>query len=308
MWLDGLILLLIGALAWSGSRRGATVAGIQLVGLPLAYAGALAAAWAFGPALAEELELSELAGGVAAGTLGLLLVQAFVLLATRAARVPADELEPTSQALGALCGALRGALFALPILWLAGLAEGARVSGVRPELPDLSGAQLPALGSGVLGAGAKVVIDDREPGGRLAVRFVSRPAETLEGLQHVVSDARFVRLQRDAGFWQEVEQGSVNAALARPAARELVNDRRFRTRLAELGVVTAEAAGNARLFEAELSLALAQVGPRLRAVRNDPALAELLADPEVRASLQSGNTLALLRDPRFRALVSRAAQ
>jgi hypothetical protein len=86
-----------------------------------------------------------------------------------------------------------------------------------------------------------------------------------------------------------------------------VNDRAFRARLGEVGVVSPDAVQNARGFEAELSLALAELGPRLEAVRNDPALDELLADPEVRASLQSGNTLALLGDPRFRALVSRAS-
>ena len=57
-------------------------------------------------------------------------------------------------------GAARGALFALPLLWLAGLSEGARVAGVRPELPDLSGARLPALGTGVLGSGAEALLGD----------------------------------------------------------------------------------------------------------------------------------------------------
>ncbi|MGH7287011.1 MAG: hypothetical protein ACREI8_03215, partial [Myxococcota bacterium] len=94
---------------------------------------------------------------------------------------------------------------------------------------------------------------------------------------------------------------------ARPAARELVEDRAFRGRLGKLGVVSPEAAASPRGFESELSLALSELGPRLANIRSDPALAELLADPEVRASLQSGNHLALLRDSRFRALVSKAS-
>jgi hypothetical protein len=182
------------------------------------------------------------------------------------------------------------------------------VAGVRPELPDLSGAQLTALGSGVLGAGAGAVLDESAPGGRMAVRFVSHPAETLEALQQAVSDPRVVSLQRDAAFWRDVERGAVRTALAKPTARALVNDRAFRAQLGDVGVVSPEAVKNARSFESELSLALAELGPRLEAVRNDPALEELLADPEVRASLQSGNSLALLRDPRFRALVSRASR
>jgi hypothetical protein len=308
MWVDGLVLLLIALLTWFGARRGAAVAGVQLVGLPLAYGGAAGGAFAFGPALAAELGWSEAVGTLAAGSAGLVLVQLLVSALTRVLRKPREELAPSSQAVGAVFGALRGALFALPLLWLAGFAEGARVTGVRPELPDMSGAMLPALGSGVLGAGAEQLLDTREPGPRVAVHLVKQPAATLEAFQGVVSDPRVVNLQRDGSFWRDVERGAVNAALAKPAARALVNDRRFRVKLRDAGVVSDEAVKDARHFELELALALAEIGPRLESVRNDPALEELLADPEVRASLQSGNTLALLRDPRFRALVSRASR
>ncbi len=307
MWVDALVLALIGILAWSGARRGAAVAGLQLVGLPLAYAGAASAGFAFGPPLAQELGWAAAAGTLVAGSAGLVGVQLCVSALTRALCARGEEPEGASQAAGALFGALRGALFALPLLWLASLAEGARSAGVRPELPDLSGAQLPALGTDVLGAGADAVLDARAPGGRLATHFVRRPAETLEALQQVVSDPRVIRLQRDGSFWQDVERGALRAALARPAARELVEDRAFRARLGKLGVVSPEAVESPRSFESELSLALSEIGPRLEAIRNDPALAELLADPEVRARLQNGNHLALLGDPRFRALVSKAS-
>jgi hypothetical protein len=308
MWVDALVLALIAVLAWAGARRGAAVAGVQLAGLPLAYAGAVGAAFAFGPPLAREAGWSEGATSLAAGTAGLVGVQLFVSAVARALRERSEDLGGSSQAVGAVFGALRGALFALPLLWLAGLSEGARLAGVRPELPDLSSAQLPALGSGVLGAGAGALLDESAPGGRVAVQFVSHPAETLEALQHVVSDPRVVSLQRDAGFWRDVERGALRAALAKPSARALVNDRAFRARLGDVGVVSPAAVANPRSFESELTVALAELGPRLEAVRNDPALDELLADPEVRASLQSGNSLALLRDARFRALVSRASR
>ncbi len=308
MWVDALVLALIACLAWAGARRGAAVAGVQLVGLPLAYAGAVGGAFAFGPALAEELGWAEAVGTLVAGTAGLVGVQLFVSALTRALRDREEDPAGASQALGAVFGALRGALFALPLLWLAGLSEGARLAGVRPELPDLSSARLPALGTDVLGSGAEALLDEKAAGGRVAVRLVSRPAETLEALQQVVSDPRVVTLQRDAAFWQDVERGAVRAALAKPSARALVNDPGFRARLGSVGVVSADAVRDPHHFETELSLALAELGPRLEAVRNDPALDELLADPAVRESLQRGNTLALLGDPRFRALVSRATR
>jgi hypothetical protein len=160
----------------------------------------------------------------------------------------------------------------------------------------------------VLGAAADAVVDVRAPGGRMAVQLAARPGEALAALQAVVADPRSVELQRDASFWQEVERGAVATALARPAARALVNDRAFRARLATIGAVSPEARSQARLFEVELAAALAEIGPRLSAIRSDPAFAALRDDPALRASLQSGNTLALLGDPRFRALVSRATR
>jgi hypothetical protein len=307
MWLDLSILALIAFLAGFGARSGAAVAGLRLAALPLAYAGAIAAAWAFGPALASELGWREPAGALAAGTVGPVVVQLLLGLGTRALRNESSP-PPASQALGAVFGALRGALFALPILWLAGLSEGARLAGVRPDLPDLSAARLPALGGEVLGAGARLAVAEDTAGGRFAVGMVARPAATLEALQKVVQDQRVLTLQRDGLFWQDIERGAVTAALARPASRALVADRAFRARLAEIGAVSPEAARDARLFQTELAIALADIGPRLEGVRNDPALAALLEDPQVRASLQSGNTLALLNDERFRALVARATR
>jgi hypothetical protein len=307
MWLDLAILALIAFLAGFGARSGAPVAGLRLAALPLAYAGAIGAGWAFGPALGAQLGWSEAAGAIAAATAGFLGVSLGISLATRWLRKDTTP-EPASQALGAVFGALRGALFALPILWLAGLAEGARVSGVQPELPDLSGAHLPALGGEVLGAGARPFVDTETAGGRFALGMVARPTATVAALQKVVQDPRVTALQRDAQFWYDVERGAVTAALARPSARALAGDQRFRARVAELGAVSPEAGKDPRRFQTELAIALADLGPRLRAVKEDPALSELLEDPELMASIENGNTLALLTDPRFRALVSRAAR
>ena len=308
MWLDALMLALIAWLAWAGARAGPGVAALRLLGLPLAYAGALAAGYAFGPALSRELGFSPLAATLGASSAGLLGVQVSMHLLTRAVRERAEAKSAASQALGAVLGALRGGLYALPILWLGGLAEGARTSGLRPELPDLSSASLPQLSTRVLGAGASAVVDARAPGGRMAVQLATRPGEALAALQQVVADPRSVELQRDASFWRDVERGAVATALARPAARALVNDRVFRTRLATIGVVSPEAGRQSRIFELELAAALTEIGPRLSAIRSDPAFAALRDDPALRASLQSGNTLAVLRDPRFRALFSRATR
>ena len=162
-------------LGW-GARAGPGVAALRLLGLPLAYAAALAAGYAFGPALTRELGWSSLAATLAAGSAGLLGVQVSMHLLTRAARERADEPTVASQALGAVLGGLRGALYVLPILWLGGLAEGARTSGLRPELPDLSSARLPQLATRAIGAGAGAVVDARAPGGAWRSSWPHTPA------------------------------------------------------------------------------------------------------------------------------------
>src|SRR5262245_23526162 len=126
MWLDAAVLALIAWLGWAGARAGAEVAGVRLLGLPLAYAGALGAGYAFGPALARELGLSRLAASLAASSVGFAAVLLALHLVLRAVRERCDAPSARGQALGALFGALRGALLALPLLWLGGLAEGAR--------------------------------------------------------------------------------------------------------------------------------------------------------------------------------------
>lgn len=306
MWLDAGVVVLIAFLAGFGARAGAKVAGVRLVSLPLAYGGGVAAAWAFGPALGREAGWSDTTGALVAGTAGFLSIHLLLSLAARTLRSEFTP-PPASQALGALFGALRGALFALPLLWLAGLAEGARLT-VQPALPDLSGARLPALGGEVLGAGARLAAGEETAGGRFAVGIASRPAETLGALHEVVQDQRVIALQRDARFWQDVERGAVASALSRPVTRALVADRAFRRRLAELGAVSPEAAEDPRRFQTELAAALTEVGPRLETVRNDPALVSFLEDPAVQANIANGNTLALLADARLRAVVARATR
>jgi hypothetical protein len=306
MWLDALMLALIAWLAWAGARAGPGVAALRLLGLPLAYAGALGAGYAFGPALARELGISPLAATLGASSAGLLGVQLSMRLLTRAARERAETPSPLSQGLGAVLGALRGALLALPILWLGGLAEGARTSGIRPELPDLSSASLPALSTRVLGAAADAVVDARAPGGRMAVQLAARPGEALAALQvwWPIRAASSCSATRASGATSTRRGGD---GARSPAARALVNDRAFRTRLATIGGCRPRPLAS-RAVRAELAAALSEIGPRLTAIRSDPAFAALRDDPALCVSLQGGDTLALLRDPRFRALVSRATR
>src|SRR5262249_43489856 len=157
----------------------------------------------------------------------------------------------------------------------------------------LSGAQLPALASSVVGAGAAHFFDQREPGGRISLGLVRHPGESLGALRSLLADPHLTELERDAAFWADVERGAVASAMARPSLRTLVNDRSFRTRLATLGAISESAAREPSQLETELAVALAEVGPRLQELKSDPALASLLDDPQVRTRLSSGNSISL---------------
>lgn len=308
MWLDALILILVAALAFGGFRRGGVEAGVRLAGLPLAYGAAALAFLHGGTAAAAPFGAPGWVGGPISGTLAFIIVHAGVGMAALAIRQRTEWISQPSRFAGLCLGAARGLIFALPLLWLANFAEGARVSGLRPDLPDLSGALLPSVTEPAFQAGSAVLVDESDASSRMTARMVSQPGVVLGAAQGILSDARMRTLQADAGFWADVERGAVTSAMRRPTFRELARDGAFRRNLGSLGLISADAVGDPRIFELELAQVLSDVGPRLSAVRNDPEFQKLMNDPELRRRLQQGETVALLGHPGFRAMLARASE
>ena len=306
MWLDALLVALVAALAFGGFRRGGLEAGIRFVGLPLAYGGAVFAAIHGGGTAAARLGASPWVGWLAAGTLAFVLVHAGVGIAALYVRRNTEWISQPSRIAGACFGASRAIVFAIPILWMANFAEGARASGAGLDLPDLSGALLPTASQPVFEAGSEALLDQADPSSRLAARFVASPGVALASAQQVLRDPRIRTLQSDAGFWADVERGAVSHAMRRPTFRELARDPAFRRNLGDFGLISQNAVQDAGEFERELAQVLSQVAPRIAAIRNDPAFDELMRDPELRRRLQEGEAMALLGHPGFRALLTRA--
>jgi uncharacterized membrane protein required for colicin V production len=309
MALDLIVLAFLGTLAFLGARRGGVESGLRLMGLPIAYACAVLAGQLGGPALAERLGTAAWMGSVGAGAIGFMAVQALVEVLARTARrrADADSLSDVSRLFGALFGIARAALLLLPLLWLASFAEGARRSGVRPDLPDLSGARASQISQAVVAAGTAQLAANGDRSDRMTARVLADPGESVAALNEIVSDPRMRVLQSDQGFWLDVEGGNVESALARPTFIDLARDAEVRGRLAKLGLIAPNSAVDAQQFRDEMASVMAEVGPRLRAIRNDPALEELMSDPAMRERIQSGDTLALLTDPRIQALVARTS-
>jgi hypothetical protein len=309
MWLDLLVIALVLLFGWLGARGGPLQAGLRLAAIPLAYGAAFAVSVFFGAGLASRLALPELAGQVLAGSGAFLLVYGVLsALAGGAGRRAREEgVPPLGQLAGGGLGALRAAVLLIPILWVANLAEGARLSGVGEGLPDLSTSQLLEAPSGLLEAGASATLGQGAEG-RMAQRWLAHPGATLHAMNDLLEDPNLRILQSDQGFWRDLEEGRVTNAIARPTWRQLASDASFRQRLGSLGFVSQEAVTDEPRFQAELTQTLADVGERLGRVRSDPQLGELLEDPEVQRQLQEGDTLALLADPRFQQIVARVTE
>jgi hypothetical protein len=308
VWFDLIAIALLVALALSGLRGGGVDGALRFLGLPAAYGAAAFASLALGPIVAEAAGLAGWLAALGCGSAAFVATYAGVGVAASRARREAREegLSRGSQLAGGLFGVARGLLLLLPIVWVANLAEGARLSGVELAMPDLSGAQLPAAGGRVIASGAQALVDEAEPGGRVTVAMLARPGDSVLAFQELLSDPQLRILQGDPGFWRDVERGAVSSAMARPTFQELSRNPALRGRMAQLGLVSAAAASDPRVFEQETGAVLAELGPRLRRVRNDPALERLLADPGVQRSLEQGDAVALLTHPEFRALVARA--
>jgi hypothetical protein len=148
-------------------------------------------------------------------------------------------------------------------------------------------------------------VDTSEPAARFTTRFAAHPADSAAELQSIFDDPAFARLREDERFWNDVEDGNLDAALRRSSFFNVAGDAQLRRKAANLGLVSEEAALDADRFRQSVAQVLEEIGPRLRGLHRDPAVQELLADPAVVAMLENGDTLGLLAHPKFRELVSR---
>lgn len=311
---DLVALALLAGCALLGAWRGAWAAGTALAALAGGYAAAVAGALALGPAVAEAFEMPALLGGAAAGTAAFLAAALAIGLAGRALRRAADGrrgAQPRSsldRTLGAVLGAGRGAVLVLLLgvaaIWL----DAARDLSQPSSSPSLAvDTPLRALTRSALGRIAAAAGGDATgPGGALATRVMTHPAESLAALRRVAEHPALAALADDPGFWSEIEAGRPDFALARPSFQALAWDPALREDLAAAGAIDPAAAGDATRFRAAVRPVLLELGPRVAALRRDPELLALSGDPTLADALARRDVLALLAHPGFQRVVSRA--
>jgi uncharacterized membrane protein required for colicin V production len=312
--LDALALGLLVLFAALGARRGALASAGALLALLGGYAAAILAAIRLGPETANALGVPSPLGGVAAGTVAFLVVAFAIGVLVGALRRAADARRGDATRTfadrlgGALFGLARGGLAVLVLgllaLWLdaaRALATDAPVASVPPQETPLRVATRAAIETGM-----QVALPPDARGEAVAVRVLTRPAETLGALRSMAEHPQLPALIEDAAFWSDVESRQVERALARPSLRRLAEDVAFREALGAAGVIDPADARDPARFRAALGRVLTEAGPRIARLRSDPELLRLAEDPQIAAALERGDVFSLMMHPTLRQLAARA--
>jgi uncharacterized membrane protein required for colicin V production len=309
MWLNAIAALVLVAGIAAGAWSGALATGLRIATLVLAYGLAAVLGPVFAPAFAARLGSGDLIATLASGSVVFAVAYPVLGIAAHFARRlgPRENVgrSPRDRFLGACFGALRGAVFAMMLVYLAMWFDALRTTGTAQVLPEIGDSVAADLTGGVVEGVLASAVDTTDPAARFVMRFAARPAAAAGDLQGMLGDPSFVRLRSDARFWNDIEDGNVQTALQRSSFAGLAEDAQLRQKAAQLGLVSDDAAHDADAFRKSIAQVLNEIGPRLRGLRRDPSVKELLADPGVVAKLQSGDTIGLLAHPKFRELAAR---
>ncbi len=303
-----------------GLWRGVLASGAGLVSLLFAYSAAALGAQSLGGVLSERFALPSIVSTMLAGSAlfaGTYLLCSLLTSALKAwdrgrragaPRSGADRLG------GAFFGLLRGGLIVLLLSVLATWLDAAKDLGVLPAsaaTPEVEGSRVSeAAGKIIEGVVEKALAhSDAEiaPAARMMVRIATRPGPTIQGMQGLLDDDRVRGLQNDKLFWTLVENGAGERAINQASFYGIVQDPQLRGQMADLGLVSPEAALDPGLFRRSMADMLSELGPRIKGLRNDPEVQRLARDPEIMSLLQSGDTLALIAHPDIQKLASRVA-
>ena len=312
MWLNVIALLLLGFFAGVGALRGALASGMSLLSLAVAYATGFWAAPAYGDRVAQALGTPTWLGFPLAGSLGFL--GAFIAMGIlsgvlrRMQKRRRRGLPRTrgDRFFGGVFGMVRGSLVVLLLSYLALWIDALGSTGTLEGLPELGDSVATDVAASLVKVGVETAMgQEAGSAGRALAQMVSRPADSIQGLQHILAHPGVEELRADRAFWTYVEVGAVDVAMNQTSFLRIVHDESLRLDMAALGLVSSEAAADPQSFRAEMGEVLREVAPRIKGLRDDPAIQALMQDPEVVALVNSGDHLALMSHPRFLAVVSR---
>jgi membrane protein required for colicin V production len=304
MIVDLIALGILSAFVLVGLLRGGLASGAGLVNLAGAYGAAVLSAQHLGPKVSQQLELPALAGLAVAGMVAFFVASVLLGVVTAGLKRWAKQRRGDAarsaldRGLGGMFGALRGVLVVMLLAWLALWIDAARDNGAFSGMegaPQTEDSLVARATEAVVETGLESALSDSGRGGKVMARLVARPSRALQGVQSLLDDPRIRALQSDRYFWTLVENGALDRAMNRRSFQDVLHDDQLRGQLAELGLITPEAAKDSTAFRQAASQALDEVGPRLKSLTSDSDFQRLAADPELGAMLQSGDTMGLLK-------------
>jgi membrane protein required for colicin V production len=316
MVVDLIALGILAVFVLIGLLRGGLASGAGLATLAASYVAAVLSAQHLGPKAGEQLGLPALVGPPLAGIVAFFAVSVCLGVLTAALKRRAKRRRgdaPRSaldRGLGGAFGALRGVLVVMLLAWLAVWVDAARDNGALSGLegaPETEKSLVAGATEALVEKGVASALADSGSGGKLVARLVARPGTSLQGLQSLLDDSRIRALQNDTFFWTLVQSGDLERAMNRRSFQDIVHDDELRRRLADLGLISADAAKDATVFREAASNVLDEVGPRLKNLTSDPELQRLAADPELGNMLQSGDTIGLLGHDGIQKLLARVS-
>lgn len=324
MILDQVALGILAFFVLVGLFRGALASALGIVSLVGSYAVALlAGSWLGGPA-AAAIGLSPLLGAPVAGAAAFLVASLGMgVVSRRLVRRRREALETASPPVRALdrvgggaLGALRGAFVVVLVGWLVAFADAVRVAVVPPDtvmanaptspIAEAAASDTARIAQRAVEIGAGVVLGGT-PSGRLTTRLLARPAEALTAFRGVLANRSVEKLRDEAAFWEALQRGDTERALANGSFRALAFDPSLRRELSQLGIVSTDVADSPQTFQAALDAVVRELAPRIEGIANDPEVQALARDPAVLQALERGDRWALLRHPGIRRLAEKLA-
>ena len=308
--IGGILFLFVALGAWKGVVRSLHA----LASLIVAYALGIVGATRYGALAASTLGISPALGPAVAGTGGFLLAFLAMSIVGFFVRRWDDERRYDGSRSGAdrfggaLFGGLRGVVIAGLVGYLGVLLDVARdlapEGGVLASVPRAEGSLSAAATERAVETLVEAALGD-DPAARIVARIAARPGERVRSIQALLDDPRILAVQDDSFFWTLVANGATERAINQRSLYRVSHDPELRRQLADLGLVSEQAAEDSEHFRDELRVVLGEIGPRIKGLRDDPEIQELARDPEIVEMLQAGDTLGLLTHPRIRALAEK---
>jgi uncharacterized membrane protein required for colicin V production len=309
MWIDAVAVLLVVAFTALGCWRGTLATLLQMITLLAAYGLAFVLGPRLGPQLALELDLPELAGSAITG-IGIFVLATLVLSTVAYFIRKRDEADRNGRSIldragGGALGLVKGALVALLVGFLANwLAAGRSIAQIS-AIPDTSASRVGPLSRDVIERAARPLIDESDPGARVALHLATRPGETLVAARNLMERDEIRALEGDSLFWSYLENEQIDSALNTRTFLEISYRREIRQQFVDFGLADPRGVEDTKFFRDEMKAMLEELAPRVRALRSDPELARLSSDPEIARAIEERDTAALLAHPGLQELVQR---